>query len=194
MSFHVQRDRLAADIDPRRERVATILSAEPVRQMTAYAASPSSPEDISPTTPATAPVPLSPCGGKINWTTLQVEPEDDYASAPEFVDVSKISYHSQLPKGLYDTNASSRVAHECRRVSGLRFGETASPVGGVENEAGQLRNEAGRSVYSFEEMLCRPPQWPPAGARARNSVPSAPRLSKRAHSLAEPSDRSYNTS
>ena len=168
--------------------MATILSAEPVRQMTAYAASPSSPEDLSPTTPDVDSIPL-PCAGKINWTTLQVEPQDEYASAPEFVDISKISYHSQSPVGSFDPTVSPTAARDYRCASQLRFGAMGLNSGVNQQGNGTLRNEAGRSVYSFEEMLCRAPQWPPVGSRGWSKDPAAARLGRRAHSFAGPSDR-----
>jgi len=181
----------------RRERVATILSAEPVRQMTAYAASPSSSRDMSPSTPDIdvdidlGPIPLSCVGAKINWTTLQVEPEDEYASPPDFVDVTKISYHSQLRNDSYDVAGSPTAGREGRDRRRLASGETIVEINAVGNG---VRNEAGRSVYSFEEMLHRAPQWPPAGrnGRGRDGPGPGPRAGKRAHSFAGPSDQFYD--
>jgi hypothetical protein len=134
---------------PRRERVATILSAEPVRQMAPLSHDTDSMEKgIS----EHATPDCVPALAKINWTTMQLEAGAEEA-LPDFIDRSKVSYGwyskyqpGSVPEGGFSPKLS-------RDLNGTRH-STFFPLDGMANsqEMGDTS-----SICDLDEILQKGP-------------------------------------
>lgn len=113
------------------------------------------------------PIHMRDTNGRINWATMQLQADTgDTAYIPDFVDVSKISYLSQMAGPSRRGSRDWRVLDQSEESLGVGMSGSGGR-GGLVREGEGREGEGRDSLCDLEEMLCRGPNLPSSGGSSR---------------------------